>query len=166
MERFLTVMAVLDHQTQECMGEMQAVLRQSIGPGTQTMGIPFHISLGTYPLSAREQVMAEMKEIAAEMSPFPIKLLEYSQFGEHVFFLKPEESRPLRYLRSRFESDFPKGLPWVPHATLFCGSGRELCMARPLLEAFPLPMKSQIVGLELGAFFPAERLLSLEFMEE
>jgi 2'-5' RNA ligase len=162
-KRFLTVMAVLDSDTQGRMEEIQKRIIQSVGEGTQTMGIPFHITLGSYATSKLEAVISVIKRVAADTKPFEIELSGLGSFGDRVLFIKPDISHELLHLRSFFENDYANGYEWVPHATLFCGEDKQVRAARELVSSIYLPESAKIVGIELGEFFPANKKFSMMF---
>ena len=54
-EKFLTLMAELDDDTQTRMSEWYDVLKNAGFIGTQTPGLPYHISLATFPLEKNKR---------------------------------------------------------------------------------------------------------------
>ncbi len=161
--KFLTVMAVFDPQTQLKLGEIQRCIIDNVSSGTQTMGIPFHLTLGSYPVDELDRVVATIKTVAESTERFDIKLLGYGRFADKVFFLEPEIPQELLRLRSSFERDYANGFEWVPHATLFCGNGDEVERAIEVAPKLDLPLEAKIVGIELGEFFPPEKKFSIDF---
>ena len=114
-------MAVFDDKTQKLLGGIQQSIIDKAGEGTQTMGIPFHITLGSYPVCDEQIVVDKIRAVCAKASAFPIKFRGFNSFGDAVFYLKPEVPDKLISLRKSFENDFAHSFEWVPHATLFCG---------------------------------------------
>ena len=161
--KFLTVMAVLDDETQRIMHGLQDILTVNVGEGTQTMGIPFHVTLGSFAPEELELVIAKIKQVAAETKPFRIDMLGHDSFGDRVLFLKVQKNEELIKLRSRFENDYAHGYEWIPHATLLCGEEKQVQRARALLSTLDLPESATVVGIELGEFFPAEKKFSVTF---
>ena len=81
MERkFLTVMAVLDDSTQRLLGNIQSQIIAEAGEGTQTMGIPFHVTLGSYSTDCENAVVEKIRCVAANTYVFPINLFGYNHF--------------------------------------------------------------------------------------
>ena len=163
--RFLTVMAVFDKQTQDILGEIQSFFIQNISSGSQTMGIPFHLTLGSYPTDELDNVIEKIKTVAEKAKPFDIKLMSYGHFGDKVLFLEPEITDELKDLRKCFECDYANGFEWVPHATLFCGDGDEVARAMASAPKIDFPIFAEIVGIELGEFFPAEKKFNIDFKQ-
>lgn len=161
--KFLTVMAVFDAETQEKLTLMQKHLIENISSGTQTMGIPFHLTLGSYPTDELDNVIERIKRIAAVAKPFDIKLVGYNHFSNRVFFLEPDIPVELFALRKSFQCDYANGLEWVPHATLFCGEEHEVRRAREIAPDVSFPINAKIVGIELGEFFPPNNKFSITF---
>ncbi len=162
-KEFLTVMAVLDGDTQKLMSEIQESIISQVAAGKQTMNIPFHISLGSYPTDMEHQVTRMIAEAAYNIKSFPIELVGYNDFGNRVLYLEPTIPDELLSLRKRFECDYADALDWIPHATLFCGEYDEVQRAKELLPKIDTPIAADIIGLELGEFFPPRKILSVEF---
>ena len=163
--KFLTVMAVFDPQTQEKLSSIQKYLINNISCGTQTIGIPFHITLGSYPVDELVSVISKINQVAATAKSFDIQLKGYNHFGNRVFFLEPEIIYDLVKLRKSFECDYANGFDWVPHATLYCGEFDEVEKANMIVPKNNLPIKARIVGIELGEFFPPNKKYSVNFKE-
>lgn len=160
---FLTVMAVFDCETQSMLGKIQNYLIENVSNGTQTMGIPFHLTLGSYPVNNLDEVIEKIESVAQTTESFDIKFVGYGKFGNKVFFLEPEISQELLELRKYFECDYANGFDWVPHATLFCGEDDEIIKAEQIATKLDFPLSAKIVGIELGKFFPAEKKFSIDF---
>ncbi len=162
-DKFLTVMAVLDDDTQSIMAEMQKAIMSQVSEGTQTMGIPFHITLGSYPVEMENEIVKKIERVATQSERFVIEFARYNDFGERVLFLEPNMPWELLALREQFECDYAGGFEWVPHATLFCGEEKEVARAKGILSDFAMPLKSKIVAIELGEFFPPRRITRKAF---
>ena len=154
----LTVMAVLDDQTQKRMDALQQKILSTGLVGTQTMQIPFHISLGSYPPECVEEVLRSVRDTAGKQTSFAINLIGVNSFSERVLFLQPEENERLTALHRIFDCAYPKGFPWVPHATLFCGEEAEVRTAKKTIEDTVFPICARVTAIELGRFFPAEKI--------
>ena len=109
-KKFLTVMAVFDTETQLLLSSVQNYLIDNISLGTQTMGIPFHLTLGSFPVDDLEQVTEAIKRVTTASKPFDIYLTGYNNFGHKVFFIEPEITDELIVLRKSFERDYANGL--------------------------------------------------------
>ena len=153
---FLTVMAVLDDETQRRMNDLQQRIFSLGLVGTQTMGIPFHISLGSFPVEKEGEVLRNMYRTTEKTAAFPIRFAGLSTFSDRVLFLKPEFSESLAALHAPFDGSYADGFPWTPHATLFCGEEAEVRKAKQALENARLPVEASVQAIELGRFFPAK----------
>lgn len=150
-EKFLTVYAVLDQDAQEYLTNIQNEIIKNYPNGKQTMGIPFHISLGSFPLECEENLIRIMKE-AAGLESFPLEIDGYDSFNHQVIFAKPMINKKLVELHNRFNGNYADGFPWIPHITLYMGTEEE---GKEILHNLTvLCFKTKIVGLELGEFFP------------
>ena len=56
-EEFLTLMADLDEDTQDLMSSWYNKLKEAGFSGVQTPGLPFHISMGTFPLDKEKEAI-------------------------------------------------------------------------------------------------------------
>lgn len=162
-KKFLTVMAVFDDETQAKLAEIQSRIIENVGCGTQTMGIPFHLTLGSYPTDKEREVVAQIEKIASGAKSFEVLLVEYSTFSDRVLFLEPTKPQELLDLRKAFECDYANGFDWVPHATLFCGEADEVIKAKSHLPKICELIRTKIVGIELGEFFPPRKIIRIDF---
>jgi 2'-5' RNA ligase len=165
-KKFLTVMAVLDDQTQTAMASIQSAIIANVGDGTQTMSIPFHITLGSYSTDELDAVLGKIKSVAVEHCELDVDILGYNSFGDSVLFLEPSIPDGLKALRREFECDYATGFDWVPHATLFCGASNEVKAAKELVKDIPYPEKARIVAIELGEFFPARKIITEQLIKQ
>ena len=162
-KKFLTVMAVFDDDTQERLARIQSTIIKNVSEGTQTMGIPFHLTLGSYPTEAQDEVVAQIEKVALSARPFDVLLVGYNTFSDKVIFLEPTKPQELLALRKSFECDYANGFEWVPHATLFCGECDEVIKAKTFLPELFEPIRAKIVGIELGEFFPPRKKIRIDF---
>lgn len=162
-KKFLTVMAVFDDKTQQTLAQIQSDIIGQVGEGTQTMGIPFHLTLGSYPVEMQSEIVDRIKSVASDCKRFEVMLSGYSTFGDRVLFLEPNIPQELFDLRKCFEYDFANGFEWVPHATLFCGGETEVQKAKSLLPELSESIRTKIVGIELGEFFPPKKIIRIDF---
>ena len=162
-KKFLTVMAVFDDKTQERLAQIQSRIIENVGDGTQTMGIPFHLTLGSYPTESEVEVVAQIEKVASGAKPFEVLLVAYNTFSDKVLFLEPTKPQELIDLRKSFERDYANGFEWVPHATLFCGEREDVVKAKSYLPEIKEPISTKIVGIELGEFFPPRKIIRIDF---
>lgn len=156
-------MAVFDDDTQERLARIQSTIIRNVGNGTQTMGIPFHLTLGSYPTEAQDEVVAKIEKVALSARPFNVFLVGYNTFSDKVLFLEPTKPQELLDLRKSFECDYANGFEWLPHATLFCGECDEVIKAKTYLPELFEPIRAKIVGIELGEFFPPTKIIRINF---
>ena len=161
-EQFLTLMADLDEAAQSRMGEWYSALRDAGFSGTQTPGLPYHISLTTYPPSMEREAIARMEKAAADFSPFPVYISHIGIFpGGKVLFGAPEKNKKLTALHDACDSGAPQPYPWTPHATLLLDAPEKVCAAVPVLVRSFSPLSATITRLHLCAFWPTREIASL-----
>jgi len=161
-KKFLTVMAVLDDETQRLMQKLQQRIISSGMLGTQTMNIPFHITLGSYSPECEKELVKRISEITSNTIEISVSFPRLNTFGNTVLFAEPAVNKDLEHLHLHFDSNYGNGFPWVPHATLFCGQNNEVSKALLLIQSQFQPFHAKITAIESGRFFPAEFLCRYE----
>lgn len=166
-EQFLTLMADLDEESQEVMRGWSEQLKQAGFIGTQTPGLPFHISLATFSLDKEQEVIQEMQRLAKEFSTIPVHISHIGMFaGGKVLFGAPDMNPPkLFLLREAISVETCEKFPWTPHATIMIDETETIHRALPiLLESFR-PFMGKITRLHLCAFWPTREIMSVDLCE-
>lgn len=162
-EQFLTLMADLDDDSQAVMSEWYETLKDTGFVGTQTPGLPYHISLATFPLDRERNAVELMEKAAREFSPIPVHIRHIGLFaGGKVLFGAPEMSTELSSLHDACESEENRGQVWTPHVTLFIDEPSTVCDAIPVLVKSFYPFTAKITRLHLCAFWPTREIASAE----
>lgn len=157
-EKFLTVYAVLDEATQQELTQLQNQILKKYPKGTQTMEIPFHISLGSFPVSLKEELVQRIVNCTKEMTPFSLDLQSVGHFNNKVIFIEPKINEALVNLHQQFDGNFADGFSWHPHITLYIGMEED---GKEILSQLVFKQKTaQIVAIELGKFFPTEIIIN------
>lgn len=157
-DKFITVMAIFDGETQKKFEELNALMKQKYGEDGKTQGIPYHISLGSYAPGDTEMIVERIKQVAGETKGFPVIFEGLQHFGNVVRWMKPRMSEELMNLHLHFDSDYANGYPeWAAHATVFIHKEpTELELTEAMQEKLEALKEARIVGIELGEFFPAK----------
>lgn len=93
-ERFLTLMADLDDVSQKRLSEWNDALKKAGFVGTQTPGLPYHISMAAFPLEREGEIDGLMKEVAGKFPPIAVHFSHIGIFaGGKVLFARPKEAR-------------------------------------------------------------------------
>ncbi len=165
-EEFLTLMADLDEDAQARMSAWYDALKEAGFIGKQTPGLPFHISLATFPLEKEGEAVEIMKKAAAVFSPVPVHISHMGMFaGGRVLFCAPERNPELDALHAACEK-YPQKYPWTPHVTLLIDEPDTVCAALPRLVKLFSPFIANITRLHLCAFWPTREILSIQLKEE
>ena len=161
-EQFLTLMADLDDGTQARMSGWYDNLRKAGFTGTQTPGLPFHISMATFPLDKEREAIEVCKKAAAEFQPFPVHVSHIGLFaGGKVLFGAPERSERMADLHAACEK-YPGRFPWTPHITIMIDEPETICTALSVLIKSFYPFTGSVTRLHLCAFWPTREILSIE----
>ena len=158
-EQFLTLMADLDDEAQERMSGWYDSLREAGFTGIQTPGLPYHISLSTFPLEQEKEAAEIARKAAAEFAPVPVHLSHIGMFsGGKVLFAGPEKSAEMAALQEACRSNAPQQYPWTPHATVLMDEPETVHAALPVFVKSFVPVMARIVRLHLCAFWPTREI--------
>ena len=165
-EEFLTLMADLDDNAQARMSAWYDALKEAGFTGKQTPGLPFHISLATFPLDKEQEAVAITRKAGAAFSAVPVHISHMGLFaGGRVLFCGPERNPGLDALHAACEK-YPSKYPWTPHATMLIDDADTVLAALPVLVNHFQPFTANITRLHLCAFWPTREILSVQLKEE
>lgn len=164
-EKFLTVFAVFDEKTQQQLKLLQNKILDTGLSGSQTMDIPFHISLGSFPVKDKDNIIQRIKKISKQVRPFNIELIKVNNFSGNVLFIEPELNDKLKVLQTNFNNNFADGLPWHAHVTIYIDDTGNFSLAEKILIKHFNPLKAEIVGIQMGEFFPTKMIIEEKFSE-
>ena len=165
-EQFLTLMADLDDPSQELLSCWYEALRKAGFTGTQTPGLPFHISMEVFPTDREEQALELTRKAAGMFAPVPVHISHIGMFaGGRVLFCAPERNPQLDALHAACEK-YPSKYPWTPHATVLIDDADTVLAALPVLVNHFQPFTANITRLHLCAFWPTREILSVQLKEE
>ena len=157
-DKFLTVMAVLDDRAQLVLSALQNKLTDLGLVGSHTTDVPFHVSLGSFPVSEQIRLTTKLRQTAGVCKPFTLELSRYADFDKKVLFLQPSYSDEMYRLHKLFEGNYSDGMPFVPHVTLFCGDEMSVEKAQSVLGILAQPIAVTVTSLLIDEFFPAKLL--------
>lgn len=163
--KFLTVFAVFDDKTQQELKKLQnKIINTNNSQGKQTMDIPFHISLGSFPTSEESNLQSKVLEVCNTNQGFEISLSKIGFFGDKVVFAEPIVNEELIKLHSLFDNNYADGFSWHAHSTLFIDDNEDnVKLAKKVaIENFK-PINAKIVGIQLGEFFPTRMIIEKDF---
>ena len=164
-EEFLTIMADLDDNAQARMSAWYDALKEAGFTGKQTPGLPFHISLATFPLDKEQEAVAITRKAGAAFSAVPVHISHMGLFaGGRVLFCGPERNPKLDALQAACEKK-PQKYPWTPHVTVLIDEPDAVCAALPVLIKHFSPFVANIERLHLCAFWPTREIASIQLKE-
>lgn len=159
-DKFLTVYAVFDDKTQAKLKYWQNKLIDSGLCGRQSMDIPFHISLGSFPLEQKEALIKQLQSVTEIYSPFKVELRSILTFADKVLYIQPEVSSDIDRLHSVFDCNYADGLPFVPHVTILIDDESAILRAKQILAACFEPVRAIVTEIHLSEFFPTKFITS------
>ena len=162
-EQFLTLMADLDDVSQTLMADWYKNLNLAGFKGIQTPGLPFHISLASFPLEKEQEAVELTRKAAGEFSPVPVHISHLGLFAPgKVLFGSPERTAALDALHSFCDRYPDPQYAWTPHVTILIDEPQTVCEALPLLLKSFHPFTGRITRLHLCAFWPTREVFSAE----
>ena len=162
-EQFLTLMAELDDSSQQHLSGWYDGLRKAGFTGTQTPGLPYHISMAAFPLDQEDKAVETAWRAAAGSVPVPVHFSHIGMFaGGRILFAAPERNPELDRLQEACRSSAPQEHPWTPHTTLLIDEPEAVHAALPVLVSSFVPFVGKIVRLHLCAFWPTREILSAD----
>lgn len=154
MDKFLCVLGIYDEGTQRSLREYQDAVLAMGFTGRQTMGIPFHVTLGTFGADRRQEL--EDKLHGLETRPFEVYFNHMGMFeGQQVLFLSPDVDGELLALKEAFNGE--RG--WTAHTTMLIDDRENTLKAMELLGERFRRFTGRIERVELYEFFPARELM-------
>ena len=160
-DKFLTVYAVFDDKTQAELKHWQDKLIHGGFCGRQSMDIPFHISLGSFPIEQKETLIKLLESVANSYSPFTVELSSILTFANKVLYIQPEVSSDISRLHSQFDCNYADGLPFVPHVTILMDDDESAILsAKQILESCFEPICATVTEIHLSEFFPTKFITS------
>ncbi len=162
-EEFLTLMADLDDESQQTMGEWYKQLQDAGFNGVQTPNLPFHISLGCFSLDKEAEVVNEMNELAKQFSEIPVHISHIGLFaGGKVLYASPDMNpADLLSLRQAIKTETSEKFPWAPHATIIIDEAETIQKALPILVEHFRPFMGKVTRLHLCAFWPTREIAAV-----
>lgn len=162
-EQFLTLMADLDKNSQAIMSEWYGSLKEAGFLGTQTPGLPYHISLATFPLEKEQEAVALTRKVAETFSPISVHISHIGMFaGGKVLFGAPETSPELLQLHDACTMETNPEELWTPHVTVLIDKTDVVYAALPIFVNSFHPWIGKITRLHLCAFWPTREIVSIE----
>ncbi len=153
MDKFLCALGVFDGETQKALGEYQGAILDQGFTGRQTMGIPFHITLGTFGTDCQGRLENSLQKL--EQAPVEVWFTHMGLFqGQEVLFLAPAVTRELLSLKEAFGQE----QEWTAHTTMLIDRREKVLKAAEILGDRFQQFSGKIVGVELYEFFPARKL--------
>jgi len=158
-EQFLTLMADLDDEAQALLSGWYHSLQEAGFTGIQTPGLPYHISLSTFPPEQEREAAGIAKKAAASFAPVPVHISHIGMFaGGKILFAAPEKDAGLAALQEACRSGTPQQYPWTPHTTVLIDEPETIHAALPVFVQSFVPFTARITRLHLCAFWPTREI--------
>ena len=159
-DRHLYVVAQYDAETDKKLNDLYQALVDEGFIGTQTQGIPYHITLGTFAVEDEVQVIRRAYEAAKTINAFTMRMAYIGLFGLNVLFVAPAVKCALLDLRNAV---VPGGgtadeFPWVAHTTLLMDEPERIHSAIPVVVKHFEPFRATIESIGIYEFSPERKI--------
>lgn len=162
-EQIIVLMADWDDGTQKALGAIYEDLQKEGFTGKQTPGIPYHISMSTYPIDKEAEALEAMKKAAEACSKFEVSISHLGMFaGGSILFAAPDRNAELEKLHSFCDIGLPQEFAWTPHTTIMIDEPEVIHSALPTVVKGFLPRTGTIKRLHLCAFWPTREIAAIE----
>ena len=162
-EKILVLMADLDGETQKILSGWYDELTRAGFEGKQTLGLPYHITMSTYPLEKEAEAVELMKKVASGIAPFEVHLSHMGMFaGGSVLFAGPERNPELDRLHEACDLGVVQEHPWTPHTTILINEPEVVHAALPTVVKSFRPLAATVTRLHLCAFWPTREIAAFE----
>ena len=154
MEKFLTIYAVYDDDTQKILKGYQDSLLEKGFLSSHSTDVPFHITLGSFPTSMLKELVERMEKVSLSSNQFEMEISGVNNFGSRVLFVEPTPNESLLSIQKHFDMSYPHNLTYHAHTTMLLSEESDVREAKNLLLDLFKPIKATIVAIEMGEFFP------------
>jgi 2'-5' RNA ligase len=159
-DRHLYVVAQFDAETDKKLNSLYLSLVNEGFTGTQTKGIPYHITLGTFAVEDEVEAIRRAHEAAGSLRAFTLRLSYLGLFGMNVLFIAPTVKRELLDL---LHAVVPGGgtadeYPWVAHTTLLMDEPEAIHRAIPVAARNFTPFRATVESIGIYEFFPERKI--------
>ena len=159
--KHIYAIAQYDEETQQKLSALYLKLVNKGFTGTQTKGIPYHITLGTFDTADEALVVSRARAAAAAVDRFTLRLAYIGLFGLNVLFVAPAVKAELLDLRHAIApcSDSADEFPWVAHTTLLMDDRPgAIHSAVPIVAEHFTPFRATVESIGVYEFFPERRI--------
>lgn len=164
-EKRLILIASFDDASHQEVAKIYSILQCEGFVGRQTKKLPYHITVGEFDLSQRDQVLARVRQCSADTAPFEIQLSHIGLFGLRVLFLTPSVNVDLLRLRAALNPDetVEGQHAWAPHTTILIDRSAQIQAAIPLVAKAFKPFTVRIDRIQVLELPPTEVLETVYF---
>jgi len=159
-DKHIYAIAEFDGDTQQRLSALYLQLVNAGFTGTQTKGIPYHITLGTFDTADEALVVRRAQAAARAVPAFSLRLAYLGLFGLDVLFIAPAVGHALLDLRQALVPcrDSADEHPWVAHTTLLMDRPETVHGAIPVAARHFVPFRAMVERIGVYEFFPERKL--------
>lgn len=166
-EKRIYLIAQFDENTNQRLTAIYDKLLEEGLKGEQTLGIPYHFTLGSFPLDHRDKVLKDTKELCMKTKAFDISLSHIGLFGQRVLFIAPSMNLELLTLyNNAIPGESINGCHnWVAHATVLIDTPDNIAKAIPIVAKLFSPICAKVKSIGIYEFFPKKFLAEYSLLQ-
>lgn len=158
--KHIYAIAQYDEETQHRLSALYLKLVNQGFTGTQTKGIPYHITLGTFDVEDEALAVRRAQAAAAAMDAFTLRMAYIGLFGLKVVFVAPAVKQRLLDLHHAIApcGDTADPFPWVAHTTLLMDTPDTIRRAVSAAAELFTPFRATVESIGVYEFFPERKV--------
>jgi 2'-5' RNA ligase len=166
LDKKLYILAELDDDTQKVFRDYEKIIQDNGFVGKQTKDIPYHITLGCYPMDYENDLKGLLENIERNFSEIYISYSGFGLFKLDVLFLIPSMNIKLIELNDYVkENSLYKNSDFSPHTTLFMDEPENILKILPKTVEKSDKIVGKIKYIGLYEFFPKKLIKKIELKE-
>lgn len=155
LDKFICAFAEYDKSTQDEITSLYNILVDVGIIGTQTKGLPYHITLGNFEVDYEEELLALFQKISISYNYFKLDLSHLGLFDMNVLFIAPDVNYDLLNLKDNIcNGRTDEDREWTAHTTLIIDDEDIISNSFSLVSREFKVIKAKITHISLYEFHP------------
>ena len=166
MDKKLYILAELDNDTQNVIKKYEKIIFDNGFVGDQTKDIPYHITMGEYPIECENDLKILLDKIYLEYKEFNISYSGFGLFKLNVLYLNPCMNIKLIELYNFVNKiNSYKDNDLSAHTTLYIDEPENVINILPKIVENSEKINGKIKYISLYEFFPKRLIKRIELKE-
>ena len=166
MDKKLYILAELDNDTQNVIKKYEKIIFDNGFVGNQTKDIPYHITMGEYPMECENDLKNLLDKIYLEYNEFNISYSGFGLFKLNVLYLNPCMNIKLIELYNFInKANSYKDNDLSAHTTIYIDEPENVIRILPKIVENSEKINGKIKYISLYEFFPKRLIKRIELKE-